>query len=99
MLLVEEPDNYTRLVFKRTLSFLLLNCNFSQVEIDDIPVNEDLLIYFVAHCVSRLNLSHSTIKQYLCGIKFKCQENRVHYPSVNQLSGFRKSSKWSKTCM
>lgn len=58
--------------------------------LSDLPINEELLIYFVAHCVSRLNLSHSTIKQYLCGIKFRCQENNVVYPDLNQLSGLEK---------
>jgi hypothetical protein len=34
------------------------------------PVSEAILIMFVAHCFSVLKLQHSTIKSYLCGIRF-----------------------------
>ena len=35
------------------------------------PVNENLLMQYVAYCFNNLHLSHSTIKLYLTGIKFK----------------------------
>jgi len=35
------------------------------------PINEDLLIYFGAYCFQSLKLQLSTIKLYLCGIRFK----------------------------
>ena len=33
-------------------------------------ISEDILIYFVAHCVSSLHLKYSTIKTYLAGNRF-----------------------------
>ena len=33
-------------------------------------INEDVLIYFVAHCYHVLNLKYTTIKLYLAGIRF-----------------------------
>ena len=33
-------------------------------------ISEDILIYFVAHCVSSLHLKYSTIKTYLAGTRF-----------------------------
>lgn len=33
-------------------------------------ISEDILIYFVSHCYSVLKLRYSTIKSYLCGIRF-----------------------------
>ena len=40
------------------------------------PVSEDILIYFVAHCSKILNLHYTTIKLYLCGIRY-------HYLKAN----------------
>jgi len=34
------------------------------------PISEDILIYFVAHCVHVLHLQFSTIQIYLCGIRY-----------------------------
>lgn len=34
------------------------------------PIDEDLLIYFVAHCFKTLQLQLSTIKLYLCGVRY-----------------------------
>ncbi|XP_021367462.1 uncharacterized protein LOC110459501 [Mizuhopecten yessoensis] len=34
------------------------------------PVSEDLLMFFVAHCFKTLNIKASTIKLYLCGIRY-----------------------------
>jgi len=36
------------------------------------PVDENLLVLFVAYCVSVLTLSHGTIKSYLCGVRYMC---------------------------
>ena len=33
-------------------------------------ISEDILIYFVAHCVNALKLKYSTIKTYLAGTRF-----------------------------
>ena len=33
-------------------------------------ISEDILIYFVAHCVNALQLKYSTIKTYLAGTRF-----------------------------
>ncbi|XP_048255762.1 uncharacterized protein LOC124110922 isoform X3 [Haliotis rufescens] len=35
------------------------------------PISEDILIRFVAHCYRRLLLRYSTIKSYLCSIRFR----------------------------
>jgi hypothetical protein len=35
------------------------------------PISEDILIFFVAHCFDTLKLQHSTIKLYLCGIRYQ----------------------------
>ncbi|KAL5004611.1 hypothetical protein ScPMuIL_018067, partial [Solemya velum] len=34
------------------------------------PISEDILIYFVAHCFQILHIQYSTIKLYLCGLRF-----------------------------
>ena len=34
------------------------------------PISEDLLIYFVAYCIHGLKIKASTIKSYLCGVRF-----------------------------
>ncbi|XP_061164728.1 uncharacterized protein LOC133173724 [Saccostrea echinata] len=75
-----------RSAFHMYVQFLLMSCAISSAYTSDIPVTEDYLIYFVAHCVSRLKLSFSTIKLYLCGIKFICLESNIAYPDVTNLS-------------
>lgn len=50
-----------------------------------VPVNEQLLLLFVAYCTSRLHISYSTIKLYLCGIRFKCLELNIDYPDLTKL--------------
>ena len=35
-----------------------------------LTISEEILIYFVAHCCSFLQLKYSTIKTYLVGIRF-----------------------------
>lgn len=44
-------------------------------------ISEDVLIYFVTHCHSRLQLQYSTIKLYLAGIRF-------HYLQAGQVNPF-----------
>ncbi|CAG2188986.1 unnamed protein product [Mytilus edulis] len=51
--------------FKRYL--LLNNVTFTN---NLAPVSEEILIYFVAHCQTVLKLHYSTIKLYLCGIRY-----------------------------
>ena len=68
------------------VQFLLL-CNvIACITPTTVPVSEDLLIYFVTHCATRLSLSYSTIKLYLCGIRFMCLEYNIFYPAINELS-------------
>lgn len=47
------------------------------------PVTEHLLIFFVAHCVQRLHLAHSTIKLYLTGIRFCYLQAGLHNPMLD----------------
>lgn len=51
----------------------------------EVPVSEDLLLLFVAYCFSALHLSYSTIKLYLCGIRFLCLERNISHPSSSAL--------------
>ena len=44
------------------------------------PILEEILIYFVAYCFRHLNLQYSTIKLYLCGIRYKYLQNNVQSP-------------------
>ena len=44
------------------------------------PISEEILIYFVAYCFRHLNLQYSTIKLYLCGIRYKYLQSNVQSP-------------------
>lgn len=44
------------------------------------PVSEDILIFFVAHCADTLKLQFSTIKMYLCGIRYHYLANGATNP-------------------
>lgn len=46
------------------------------------PINEDILIYFITHCYEIMKLQLSTIKLYLCGIRFQF----LQHSGVNPLS-------------
>ena len=47
------------------------------------PINEAILIYFVSHCATQLNLQYSTIKGYLCGIRNYYIESGLGNPLQN----------------
>ena len=47
------------------------------------PINENYLIYFVAHCFQVLKLAHGTIKLYLCGVRFTYVSNGHGNPLCN----------------
>ena len=44
------------------------------------PISEEILIYFVAYCFRHLNLQYSTIKLYVCGIRYKYLQSNVQSP-------------------
>ena len=44
------------------------------------PISKDILIYFVAHCFKNLKLLHTTIKLYLCGIRFHYVKSNCEHP-------------------
>ena len=48
-----------------------------------LPVNEDILLLFVAHCYSVLNLRYTTIKIYLSGVRFCYLQAGVSNPLWN----------------
>jgi len=50
------------------------------------PISENILIFFVAHCFDTLKLQHSTIKLYLCGIRYQ-------YMKLNSTNPFETSDK------
>ena len=68
------------------IQFLLLSGVIACATPNNIPVSEDLLIYFVTHCTSTLAISYATIKIYLCGIRFMCLEHNIFYPAIHELS-------------
>lgn len=47
------------------------------------PISEDILIFFVAHCVQVLQLQYSTTKIYLCGIRYFCVVHTGYNPMVS----------------
>ncbi|XP_076086765.1 uncharacterized protein LOC143057348 [Mytilus galloprovincialis] len=70
--------NTTRTVydtgFRKFETFMLLNgFQFSNLP----PISEDILIYFIAHCFKILSLQYSTIKLYLCGIRYKYVQDLI----------------------
>ena len=44
------------------------------------PISEDILIFFIAHCFQLLKLQYSTIKLYLCGIRYKYLQSSFRDP-------------------
>ncbi|CAG2204547.1 unnamed protein product [Mytilus edulis] len=73
--------NTTRTVydtgFRKFETFMLLNgFQFSNLP----PISEDILIYFIAHCFKILSLQYSTIKLYLCGIRYKYVQGNQNDP-------------------
>lgn len=73
--------------FMAYIRFLLLTGTVSYFLPDytNVIVNEDLLLLFVAYCFSKMQISYSTVKLYLCGVRFKCLELNVLYPSLTEL--------------
>ena len=68
-------------------TFLLMN-NITQ-HIDPLPgVSEDVLCLYIAHCFKTLQLRYTTIKLYLCGIRFAYLRTGVQCPLI----GFETSS-------
>ncbi|XP_069130780.1 uncharacterized protein [Argopecten irradians] len=65
--------------FDKYIKFLLLAGLIAYVSLPNLPVSENNLIQFVAHCF-RNNISYATIKIYICGIRFMCLENNIAYP-------------------
>ena len=79
--------------------FMLLNG--VHVHANDLPpISEDILIYFVAYCFNTLKLKYSTIKLYLCGIRYRYLQCHYTTPfetldknNLNKLSLILKSVK------
>ncbi|XP_052098932.1 uncharacterized protein LOC127733656 [Mytilus californianus] len=73
--------NTTRTVydtgFRKFETFMLLN-GFQFTSLP--PISEDILIYFIAHCFKILSLQYSTIKLYLCGIRYKYVQGNHNDP-------------------
>ena len=75
--------------FKQFDFFLLLNgVQFINGKLPN--VSEELLIYFVGHCFEVLKIQYSTIKQYICGIRYMCLKDDIPSP-------FQKSGKGEKS--
>ena len=101
--------NSARLVYSHAFSVYLNFAKFSNISFTDTPpVSEELLMAFSTHCFQELLLSYSTIKLYLCGIRFHYLASdmstpRVYYQGANNslprlhlvLNGIKKSSQHS----
>lgn len=62
-------------------TFLLLN-NLA-TNMDKLPaVSEDVLLLYIAHCYKTLQLKYTTIKMYLCGIRFWYLRTGVTCPLI-----------------
>ena len=62
-------------------TFLLMN-NLAQ-HMDPLPrVSEDVLCLYIAHCYKNLHLHYTTIKLYLCGIRFAYLQSGVPCPLI-----------------
>ena len=75
----------TRMAYQTGFQCLLTFLTMSGLmfSLPDLPVlTEDILIYFVTHCHSRLKLRWTTIKLYLAGIRF-------HYLQAGRDNPFR----------
>lgn len=68
--------------FRTYINFLALN-GVVWVTRHMPPISEEILIYFIAHCFKNLKLLHTTIKLYLCGIRFHYILNNCPNPLVN----------------
>ena len=44
------------------------------------PISEDILIFFIAHSIHFLKLQYSTVKLYLCGIRYRYLLNNSKNP-------------------
>ena len=60
--------------------FLALSGYVQQTGI--VPVTENVLVYFLAHCYSVLKLQHSTILTYFAGIRFTYLSNGFSNPLI-----------------
>lgn len=68
VVLADSTKNAYETGFQQFRKFMLMhNIRF----INFPPISEDILIFFIAHCYKNLNLQYSTIKLYLCGIRYK----------------------------
>lgn len=47
-------------------------------------ISEEILVYFIAHCYKQLQLRYSTIKLYLCGIRFHYIRAGITSPLANE---------------
>lgn len=64
--------------FNCLCNFLIMHAVFSTYA-NSLPyINEEILMYFVAHCFAVLKLRHTTVKTYLAGIKFTYMAAGVH---------------------
>ncbi|XP_033729978.1 uncharacterized protein LOC117319254 [Pecten maximus] len=61
--------------FRTYLNFLLMQGIVAVILPQQAPpVTEQLLVLFVAYCYQVLKLSYTTIKLYMCGIKYMCMQ-------------------------
>ena len=71
--------NRLQLCIQCFVTFMLM-CGFAS-HMHQLPdITENTLVYFVTHCAKALNLKHSTIKLYLCGIRFKYMQAGIQSP-------------------
>jgi hypothetical protein len=49
------------------------------------PLSEDSLIHYATHCHKHLNLKYSTIKLYICGIRYKFLQFEIPFVELSYL--------------
>jgi hypothetical protein len=77
--IANKTREYYNVGYKHFERFMLLNNVHLHVGYLP-PISEEILIYFVAYCFRHLNLQYSTIKLYLCGIRYKYLQSNVQSP-------------------
>ena len=66
----------------RSFQTFLLMTNLAH-HMDPLPrVSEDVLCLYIAHCYKNLHLRYTTIKLYLCGIRFAYLRSGVPCPLI-----------------
>lgn len=83
-LMAESVAPSTKAVYDSALStykrYCLLSLGYTGLVAALPPISEDILMNFATHCHINLGLAHSTIKLYMCGLRFNYLINGLDNP-------------------